>query len=83
MNNRYVQVAMRKYGNKAGVTGVRVSPHTLRHTFAIEYVKNGGDVFSLQAMLGHSTLEMVMNYVHLASHDIMIQHRKFSPIDYR
>ncbi len=83
MNNRYVQVAMRKYGGKAGITGVRVSPHTLRHTFAIEYVKNGGDVFSLQAILGHSTLEMVMNYVHLASHDIMIQHRKFSPIDFR
>jgi len=83
MINRYVQAAMRRYGKKAAITGVRVSPHTLRHTFAIQYVKNGGDVFSLQAMLGHSTLEMVRNYVNFAAADIMTAHRKFSPIDFR
>jgi integrase/recombinase XerD len=82
MKNRYVQVAMRKYGREAAITGVRVSPHTLRHTFAIQYIKNGGDVFSLQAILGHSTLDMVRNYVNLAQRDVSTQHRKFSPIDY-
>ncbi|MFH2203826.1 MAG: site-specific integrase, partial [Elusimicrobiota bacterium] len=60
---------------------VRVSPHTLRHTFATQYIRNGGDPFSLQAILGHSTLEMVRNYVNLASRDVMVQHRKFSPLD--
>ena len=82
MKNRYVQVAMKKYGKMTVITGVRISPHTLRHTFAIQYIKNGGDAFSLQAILGHSTLEMVRNYVNLAQQDVTTQHRKFSPIDY-
>jgi len=82
MKNRYVQVAMRRYGRTAGISGVRVSPHTLRHTFAIQYIKNGGDAFSLQSILGHSTLDMVRNYVNLAQQDVTIQHRKFSPVDF-
>lgn len=82
MKNRYVQVAMKKYGKMAGITGVRVSPHTLRHSFAIMYILNGGDAFSLQNILGHSTLDMVRNYVNLAQNDVTTQYRKFSPIDH-
>jgi len=41
----------------------------------------GGDVFSLQRILGHSSLEVVKMYVNLASSDISSQHRKFSPVD--
>ena len=82
LKNRYVQVAIKKYSKMTGITGVRVSPHTLRHTFAIQYIKNGGDAFSLQSILGHATLEMVRAYVNLAKNDVTIQHRKFSPIDY-
>ncbi|MFA6093458.1 MAG: hypothetical protein WCU88_10405 [Elusimicrobiota bacterium] len=40
----------------------------------------GGDSFSLQEILGHSTLEMTRRYVHLASRDMAEQHKKFSPI---
>lgn len=69
------------YGRKAGIEGVRVSPHTLRHTFAVLYIRNGGDSFSLQEILGHSTLEMTRRYVHLARRDISEQHKKFSPMD--
>ncbi|MFH2202798.1 MAG: tyrosine-type recombinase/integrase, partial [Elusimicrobiota bacterium] len=64
---RHVQITIKRYGKTAGIEGVRVSPHTLRHTFATQYIRNGGDPFSLQAILGHSTLEMVRNYVNLAS----------------
>jgi hypothetical protein len=38
-------------------------------------------VFTLQQILGHTTLEMVRRYVNLASAHVMVQHRKFSPMD--
>lgn len=81
LTSRHVQLMVKRCGRKAAITGVRVSPHTLRHTFATQYIKNGGDAFSLQMILGHTTLEMVRNYVNLASRDVNEQHRKFSPMD--
>jgi len=59
----------------------RLHAHLCRHTFATRFLINGGDVFSLQQILGHSTLEMVRHYVNLASSHIAIQHQKFSPLD--
>jgi len=76
-----VRRTISRYGERAGIEGVRVSPHTLRHTFAVFYVRNGGDSFSLQEILGHTTLEMTRNYVHLARRDIAEQHKKFSPME--
>ena len=70
-----------RYGRAAGIEGVRLSPHTLRHTFAVLYVRNGGDSFSLQEILGHSTLEMTRQYVNLARRDVAEQHKKFSPME--
>lgn len=78
---RHFQIMLKRYGKSAGIEGVRVSPHTLRHTFATQYILNGGDAFSLQAMLGHSTLEMVKIYVRLANRDVALQHQRYSPID--
>lgn len=43
-----IQQMLRRCGKKAGITGVRCSPHTFRHTFAKNYLLNGGDIFSLQ-----------------------------------
>lgn len=71
-----------RLGERAGIKGVRVSPHTLRHTFATQYIMNGGDAFSLQKILGHSTLDMVKVYVLLANQDVALLHRKFSPMDH-
>jgi len=60
----------------------RLHAHLCRHTFATRFLVNGGDVFTLQQILGHSSLEMVRNYVNLASSHIAVQHRKFSPLDH-
>ena len=59
----------------------RLHAHLCRHTFATRFLINGGDVFSLQQILGHSTLTMVSHYVNLASSHIAIQHQKYSPLD--
>lgn len=59
----------------------RMHTHLLRHTFAVSYLMNGGDVFTLQQILGHTTLQMVRHYVNLANSHLMTQHKRFSPID--
>jgi integrase/recombinase XerD len=76
-----VQSMIEKYANSAGITGVRASPHTFRHTFAITYLRNGGDVFTLQRILGHETLDMVRQYVCLAQYDLQEAHLRCSPVD--
>jgi len=76
-----LEAIVERYGKKAGITGARVSPHTFRHTMAVTFLRNGGDVFSLQRILGHSQLEVVRGYVNLAQSDISRVHRKSSSAD--
>lgn len=79
MSANGVQMVIRRLALKSGVK--RLHPHLCRHTFATNYLMNGGDVFTLQQILGHTTLEMVRRYVNLASAHVRVQHRKFSPMD--
>ncbi|WP_245308318.1 tyrosine-type recombinase/integrase [Halalkalibacter urbisdiaboli] len=71
---------LKEYGNAAGVTNKRVSPHTLRHTGALFYILNGGDPFSLMRILGHSDITMTRRYVNMATSNVTVQHNKFSPL---
>jgi site-specific recombinase XerD len=77
---RGLQRMVRRLKGRVGVTG-RLSPHSLRHTFARSYLVNGGDVFSLQRILGHTTLDMVKRYVALADVDLVSRHAVASPAD--
>jgi len=76
-----IQSIIETYANRTGIQGVRSSPHTFRHTFAVSYLRNGGDVFTLQRILGHETLDMVRNYVTLAQSDLQKAHLRCSPVD--
>lgn len=74
------RLILREYGKKAGIKGVRCSPHTFRHTFAKFYILNGGDAFSLMQILGHTTMDMTKRYIRLFSTDIIQKHKKYSPL---
>lgn len=73
---------MKTYGKSAGITGVRVSPHSLRHTFAKYYILRGGDPFTLQKLLNHHDITMVRRYVQMNDLDIRKQHERFSPLNF-
>ncbi|HEY92865.1 MAG TPA: tyrosine-type recombinase/integrase [Dehalococcoidia bacterium] len=81
LKSRAVQSMLLRLSKKAKMSGVRLNPHRFRHTFAKQYLVQGGDIFSLQKILGHSSLEVVRMYVNLITSDILEQHRKFSPVD--
>ena len=68
--------AICKYNTKRGVD--KTSIHLFRHTFAKDWIIRGGDLFSLQKMLGHSSLDMVKNYANLYSQDIKSKAEEFS-----
>ena len=59
----------------------RLTVHLFRHTFAVSYLNAGGDVLTLQRILGHTSLHMVSHYVHLAHSDVVARHRRHSPVD--
>jgi site-specific recombinase XerD len=65
----------------AGIAGVRCSAHTLRHTFATAFIRNGGDPFALQRLLGHSDISTTMVYVHMAGAALREAYAKASPVD--
>jgi len=82
MKLKGIKTSIRRYCERAVISGARRSPHTFRHTAAIKYLRNGGDLFTLQIMLGHATLEMTRRYVSsLGVEDMMRVHAKASPVD--
>ena len=77
LNRDVVGKLIRELGRKVGVVA---HPHKFRHTGATLFLRNGGDAFTLQRILGHSTMVMVQRYIHLAQVDIEEAHRRASPV---
>ena len=68
---------MEFYSSKLG-TNVRA--YDLRHAFAIRYLRNGGNCFMLQRLLGHTRPDQTMQYLHFVSNDLEMDHKKASPV---
>ena len=78
-NKDSLRVLINRLGSRAEVK--KTYPHKFRHTFAITYLRSGGDVFTLQSLLGHGSLDMVRHYAQIADMDVEQAHRKASPAD--
>lgn len=68
-----------RLSKRAGVT-VNTNPHAFRHSFARNYLMAGGDLHSLQRLLGHASLEIVKLYLNLSTGDLAQKHEQFSPM---
>ena len=70
---------MRVYGNRAGVPNV--SPKVFRNNFAKRFLLNGGDIFTLSKILGHSSVAITeAAYLDLTDDDLREQYQRFSPV---
>ena len=80
LSTNAVKLLLKRWGRNAGVP--RLHAHLCRHTFATNFlIHKCGDVFRLQQILGHNTLEMVRRYIHFASSKVMINGRTSTPMD--
>lgn len=65
----------------SSLSGVKITPYQLRHSFATLYLKNGGDLFTLQKQMGHSDLRMTKRYTEIDDDFLQSQHTTFSPVN--
>ena len=80
LDRKMVYDIVNTHAKNAGIEGVRVSPHTLRYTFATHFLRNGGGIVNLQQILGHTTLTMSRHYALVADEDAFAASRQMSPI---
>jgi site-specific recombinase XerD len=78
---RGIQIMFRRLSADMAMDDIRLSPHTMRHSFALNWIEGGGDPFSLQKILGHTSQTMTSRYVAMAKSTIKAQHNRYSPGD--
>lgn len=76
-----VQQFVRRTAAKAGLRGMKCSPHIFRHTFATTFIAKGGTDFALKEILGHTSLQTTLKYMHLQARDLQQQHARFTPVE--
>jgi integrase/recombinase XerD len=77
-SKQVIQIMVRDYAKKAGIKK-KVTPHTFRHTFATELIRNGADITAVRKMLGHSYLSATNIYIRVAGVDVKNTHRTSHP----
>ena len=78
LSARGIQIVFQSLKKKLNLDGSKISPHILRHSFALAYIENGGDPFSLQRILGHTDQSTTSKYVNMARTNVKAQHSKYS-----
>ena len=73
---RGIQLLIKKYATKAGITK-KVTPHVLRHSFATDLLSNGADIRSVQALLGHASINTTQIYTHVTDAHLREVHKRF------
>lgn len=76
MTPRSIERLIKKYAAKAGIAK-KVTPHSLRHQFATDLLRNGADIRSVQALLGHSHITTTQIYTHITDAALREVHKKF------
>src|SRR3989344_2972623 len=74
---RSIQRIVKKHAIKAGIMGKSISPHSLRHSMATDLLRNGADIRSVQAMLGHSSVTTTQIYTHVTDKQLREVHQRF------
>jgi integrase/recombinase XerD len=75
-----IYAIVRRHMEKAGIKGPKLGPHRIRHAFGKNFLVQGGDLRSLQQIMGHADIKTTEKYATLNLTDIINKHRQFSPL---